>query len=61
MPLAGSPAARQEQNKDGLAIFDPLTAETNGMIQAEDIEMIGKRLQPNPTEIISTRNRDVLG
>ena len=39
----------QETDKEVLAIFDPLKAEINGMIQVEDIEMIGEKLENNCT------------
>jgi hypothetical protein len=42
----------QEQNKKVLAIFDPLKAEINGMIQVEDIEMIGEKLENNSTAAV---------
>ena len=42
----------QETGKDVLAIFDPLKAEINGMIQVEDIEMIGEKLEPNSTAAV---------
>jgi uncharacterized membrane protein len=42
----------QEHDKDVLAIFDPLKAEISGMIQVEDIEMIGEKLEPNSTAAV---------
>ena len=42
----------QEHNKKVLAVFDPLKAEINGMIQVEDIEMIGEKLEPNSTAAV---------
>ena len=42
----------QEQNKKILAVFDPLKAEINGMIQVEDIEMIGEKLENNTTAAV---------
>lgn len=39
----------QETDKKVLALFDPLKAEINGMIQVEDIEMIGEKLEKNST------------
>jgi hypothetical protein len=39
----------QEVDKSVLAVFDPLKAEINGMIQIEDIEMIGEKLENNCT------------
>jgi flagellar motor switch protein FliM len=39
----------QEVDKSVLAVFDPLKAEINGMIQVEDIEMIGEKLENNCT------------
>ena len=39
----------QEADKNVLAVFDPLKAEISGMIQVEDIEMIGEKLEPNTT------------
>ena len=42
----------QETGKDVLAIFDPLKAEINGMIQVEDIELIGEKLEPNTTAAV---------
>src|SRR5512133_2576533 len=39
----------QEHDKNILAVFDPLKAEINGMIQVEDIEMIGEKLENNTT------------
>jgi uncharacterized membrane protein len=42
----------QETDKNVLAIFDPLKAEINGMIQVEDVEMIGEKLEPNSTAAI---------
>ena len=42
----------QETDKNVLAVFNPLKAEINGMIQVEDIEMIGEKLEPNSTAAI---------
>ena len=42
----------QETDKNVLAVFDPLKAEINGMIQVEDIEMIGEKLEPNTTAAV---------
>ena len=42
----------QEQNKKVLAVFDPLKADINGMIQVEDIEMIGEKLENNSTAAV---------
>jgi uncharacterized membrane protein len=42
----------QETDKNVLAVFDPLKAEINGMIQVEDIEMIGEKLENNSTAAI---------
>ena len=42
----------QEHDKNVLAIFDPLKAEISGMIQVEDIEMIGEKLEPNSTAAV---------
>jgi Family of unknown function (DUF6325) len=42
----------QEHGKAVLAVFDPLKAEINGMIQVEDIEMIGEKLEPNTTAAV---------
>ena len=39
----------QEHDNDVLSVFDPLKAEINGMIQVEDIEMIGEKLENNTT------------
>ncbi len=39
----------QETDQNVLAVFNPLKAEINGMIQVEDIEMIGEKLEPNST------------
>ena len=39
----------QEHYNSVLAVFDPLKAEISGMIQIEDIEMIGEKLEPNTT------------
>jgi hypothetical protein len=39
----------QETDKEVLAVFNPLKAEINGMIQVEDIEMIGEKLENNCT------------
>jgi hypothetical protein len=42
----------QETDKSVLAVFDPLKAEINGMIQVEDIELIGEKLEPNSTAAV---------
>jgi hypothetical protein len=42
----------QETDKEVLAVFDPLKAEINGMIQVEDIELIGEKLENNCTAAI---------
>ena len=42
----------QETDKNILAVFDPLKAEINGMIQVEDIEMIGEKLENNSTAAV---------
>ena len=42
----------QETDKNVLAVFDPLKAEISGMIQVEDIEMIGEKLEPNTTAAV---------
>jgi hypothetical protein len=42
----------QETDKNVLAVFNPLKAEINGMIQVEDIELIGEKLEPNCTAAI---------
>jgi uncharacterized membrane protein len=42
----------QEHDNAVLAVFDPLKAEINGMIQVEDIEMIGEKLEPNSTAAV---------
>ena len=39
----------QETDQNVLAVFNPLKAEINGMIQVEDIEMIGEKLENNCT------------
>ena len=39
----------QEHYNSVLAVFDPLKAEISGMIQVEDIQMIGEKLEPNTT------------
>ncbi len=39
----------QETDQSVLAVFNPLKAEINGMIQVEDIELIGEKLDPNTT------------
>jgi flagellar motor switch protein FliM len=39
----------QETDQSVLAVFNPLKAEINGMIQVEDIEMIGEKLENNTT------------
>jgi hypothetical protein len=42
----------QETDKSVLAVFDPLKAEINGMIQVEDIELIGEKLENNCTAAV---------
>ena len=42
----------QEHDDAVLAVFNPLKAEINGMIQVEDIEMIGENLEPNSTAAV---------
>ena len=42
----------QETGKKVLAVFDPLKAEISGMIQVEDIEMIGEKLEANSTAAV---------
>ena len=42
----------QEHDQAVLALFDPTKAEINGMIQVEDIELIGEKLEPNSTAAI---------
>jgi hypothetical protein len=42
----------QEHDKNVLAVFNPLEAEISGMIQVEDIEMIGEKLENNTTAAI---------
>jgi len=42
----------QEHDDAVLAVFNPLKAEINGMIQVEDIEMIGEQLEPNSTAAV---------
>ena len=42
----------QETDKSVLAVFDPLKAEISGMIQVEDIEMIGEKLENNCTAAV---------
>ncbi len=42
----------QETDQNVLAVFNPLKAEINGMIQVEDIEMIGEKLEPNTTAAV---------
>jgi hypothetical protein len=42
----------QETDKKVLAVFNPLKAEINGMIQVEDIEMIGEKLENNCTAAV---------
>jgi len=39
----------QEHYNSVLAVFDPFKAEISGMIQVEDIEMIGEKLEPDTT------------
>ena len=47
----GTVTHQEMQEHDGavLAVFNPLKAEISGMIQVEDIEMIGEKLEPNST------------
>jgi hypothetical protein len=42
----------QESDQNVLAVFDPLKAEISGMIQVEDIEMIGEKLENNSTAAV---------
>jgi hypothetical protein len=42
----------RDAGKAVLALFDPLKAEINGMIQVEDIEMIGEKLENNCTAAV---------
>jgi len=42
----------QETDKAVLAVFNPLKAEISGMIQVEDIEMIGEKLENNCTAAV---------
>jgi hypothetical protein len=42
----------QEHDNSVLAVFNPLKAEINGMIQVEDIELIGEKLEPNSTAAV---------
>ena len=42
----------QEHDQKVLALFDPTKSEISGMIQVEDIEMIGEKLEPNCTAAI---------
>ena len=42
----------QENYNAVLAVFDPLKAEISGMIQVEDIEMIGEKLENNCTAAV---------
>jgi flagellar motor switch protein FliM len=42
----------QETDKKVMAVFNPLKAEINGMIQVEDIEMIGEKLENNCTAAV---------
>jgi hypothetical protein len=42
----------QEHDDSVLAVFNPLKAEISGMIQVEDIEMIGEKLEPNTTAAV---------
>ncbi len=42
----------QEHDDSLLAVFNPLKAEINGMIQVEDIQMIGEKLEPNTTAAV---------
>ena len=42
----------QEHDNAVLAVFDPLKAEISGMIQVEDIEMIGEKLENNSTAAV---------
>jgi len=50
----GKVTHQEMQEHDGavLAVFDPLKAEINGMIQVEDIQMIGEKLEPNTTAAV---------
>ena len=42
----------QENDQEVLAVFDPLKAEINGMIQVEDVEMIGEKLENKCTAAV---------
>jgi len=42
----------QEHDDSVLAVFNPLKAEINGIIQVEDIEMIGEKLENNCTAAV---------
>jgi hypothetical protein len=42
----------QEHDDSVLAVFNPLKAEISGMIQVEDIEMIGEKLENNCTAAV---------
>ena len=42
----------QEHDQAVLALFDPTKSEISGMIQVEDIQMIGEKLEPNSTAAI---------
>jgi len=50
----GKVTHQEMQEHDGavLAVFNPLKAEINGMIQVEDIEMIGEKLENNCTAAV---------
>ena len=50
----GTVTHQEMQEHDGavLAVFNPLKAEINGMIQVEDIQMIGEKLEPNTTAAV---------
>ena len=45
-------AELQELDPETLAIYDPLQAEVTGLIQVEDIEMIGEKLENNTTAAV---------
>jgi hypothetical protein len=42
----------QQTDKTVVSLFDPLKAEISGMIQVEDIEMIGEKLDNNTTAAV---------
>jgi hypothetical protein len=50
----GTVTHQEMQEHDGavLAVFNPLKAEINGMIQVEDIQMIGEKLENNCTAAV---------